>query len=383
MIRKTICLMTLSLVADCAFAQSSVTLYGVLDAGINYVNNDGGKSNVTMTTGLIQGNRWGLKGTEDLGGGLKAIFQLENGFTMSNGTLGQGGRMFGRQAWVGISSDRLGTLTAGRQYDSVVDYVQQFSGIIYTGLAHPFDNDNFDNSIRLDNTIKYTNKSFKGLTFGGLYGFSNSANNGEPNSGFAVNRVWSVGGSYSVGSMNFGAGYMHLNTPGSNQVGAAPDYINLSTTSALQVNGLTSPVLRSDVLGVGGAYSFNGARVAFVYSHTIFDTKSDKLTFDNYEVNASYFITPALSVSGIYTFTDGKLRSTGASPKYHQVQLIGDYFLSKRTDVYLLGAWQRAAGDATVASIAPDTFGTGGSAAPDASTTKNQILVRIAMRHKF
>ncbi|CAH2894511.1 MAG: Outer membrane porin [uncultured Paraburkholderia sp.] len=382
--KKAICLAALGMVAGSAYAQSSVTLYGVLDVGINYISNDGGKANVDMSSGVIQGNRWGLLGSEDLGGGLKAIFRLESGFSLTNGTMGQGGRLFGRQAYTGLSSNTYGTLTAGRQYDSVVDYVQQFSGIPYTGLSHPFDNDNFVNSFRVNNSVKYASPDIHGLKFGALYGFSNSANTGAPNAGFANNRVWSVGGAYSGGPFSVGAAYMHLNTPNSNTVGAVSgDYINLSTTGALQVNGLTSAVVRSDVLGVGGAYAFNGGRASLVYSHTSFDSATDRLTFDNYEANAIYFFTPFFSLAGIYSFTDGKLRSKGTSPKYHQVQLIGDYALSKTTDVYLLGAYQRAAGDATVASIAPDTFGTGGAAAPDASTTKNQVLVRLALRHKF
>jgi predicted porin len=67
-----------------AFGQSSVTLYGLMDAGITYTNNvvtsAGHGSNVQFVSGSAQGDRWGLKGSEDLGGGLKAIFVLENGY---------------------------------------------------------------------------------------------------------------------------------------------------------------------------------------------------------------------------------------------------------------------------------------------------------------
>jgi len=106
-----------------SFAQSSVTLYGVIDEGFNYTSNVGGHSNEQLQSGYAQGSRWGLKGSEDLGGGLKALFQLENGFDVNSGNLNQGGRMFGRQAYVGLSSAKLGTVTLGRQYDSVVDYL--------------------------------------------------------------------------------------------------------------------------------------------------------------------------------------------------------------------------------------------------------------------
>lgn len=370
--------------ASAVHAQSSVTLYGLIDAGVNYVNNDKGKSNFLMTSGVVQGNRWGLKGVEDLGDGLKAIFQLENGFSLSNGTLGQGGRLFGRQAWVGLSKNTLGSLTFGRQYDSIVDYVQPTSGIPYTAIANPFDNDNLDNDFRINNTVKYASPDFHGLKFGGLYGFSNSASTGAADSGFSVNRLWSLGASYTTGSFYFGAGYMHLNSPNSNTLGAVSgDYINVTRTSALQTNGLATAVTRSNVVAAGGTYSFNGGKVGVVYSHSEFDSATDRLTFNNFEVNGSYYITPAFSLAGIYTFTDGKLRSTDTSPKYHQFQLMADYLLSRRTDVYMLGVYQRAAGDATVASIAPDSFGAGGSSAPDASTSKNQVLVRLGLRHKF
>ena len=80
-----------------ASAQSSVTLYGLIDSGITYTNNVGGSGRVALASGNISGSRFGLRGTEDLGGGLKAVFVIENGFNVNNGTLGQGGRMFGQQ----------------------------------------------------------------------------------------------------------------------------------------------------------------------------------------------------------------------------------------------------------------------------------------------
>lgn len=111
-----------ALAATCAHAQSSVTLYGVIDAGISYVNNNSssptraGDSLWKYDDGVAQGSRWGLKGSKDLGGGLKAIFTLENGFNSGTGALGQGGAEFGRQAFVGISKNDVGSLTFGRQY---------------------------------------------------------------------------------------------------------------------------------------------------------------------------------------------------------------------------------------------------------------------------
>ena len=122
-----------ALAASAAHAQSSVTLYGLIDAGLMYTNNV--KTSATShgslfqaTSGTVNGSRFGLRGAEDLGGGLKAIFVLENGFNVQNGKLGQNGRMFGRQAFVGLSSSDFGTVTLGRQYDSLVDFVAPLSG---------------------------------------------------------------------------------------------------------------------------------------------------------------------------------------------------------------------------------------------------------------
>ncbi len=95
---------TVFILASClcmtpAFSQSSITLYGIIDSGLTYASNEGGSHNIREDDGIYYGNRWGLKGTEDLGGGLSAIFQLENGFSLGTGKLGQFGAEFGRQAY--------------------------------------------------------------------------------------------------------------------------------------------------------------------------------------------------------------------------------------------------------------------------------------------
>ncbi|MEA3101222.1 porin, partial [Caballeronia mineralivorans] len=164
--------------AGAAHAQNSVTLYGVIDAGLIYVHNaNGNQKQVGTNSGTLSGDRWGLKGQEDLGGGLKAIFQLENGFDVNTGKLNQGGREFGRQAFVGLTSDKLGTVTLGRQYDPLVDMVQGITADNYFGgiFATPGDIDNYDNSLRTSNAVKYVSPTYAGIQFEGLYGFSNAA----------------------------------------------------------------------------------------------------------------------------------------------------------------------------------------------------------------
>src|SRR5262249_33445573 len=134
-----------SFVAASAYGQSSVTLYGLIDAGLSYTNNvNKGTSHGSLfqtTSGQINGSRFGLRGSEDLGSGLHAIFVLENGFNIQNGKLGQNSRLFGRQAFVGLSTDQFGTVTLGRQYDFLTDFVEPLTGVAGTfgdaSFAHP------------------------------------------------------------------------------------------------------------------------------------------------------------------------------------------------------------------------------------------------------
>ena len=110
-----------------AHAQSSVTLYGTLDAGLVYSNNQGGHNNWQQGSGTVSDTYFGLRGSEDLGGGLHAIFTLEDGFNLNSGKFTESNTMFNRQAFVGLQSNQYGTLTLGRQYDSVVDYLGPLS----------------------------------------------------------------------------------------------------------------------------------------------------------------------------------------------------------------------------------------------------------------
>ncbi len=208
---KKIALSTLSLAllgaAGAAQAQTSVTLYGVIDNSITYVHNAAGNKNLwalgNNSGGDLAGTRWGVKGQEDLGGGLAAIFQLENGFDPSTGKLGQGSREFGRQAFVGLTSQTYGTVTLGRQYDPVVDMVQGITGDNYFGssFATPGDVDNYDNSSRTSNAIKYVSPTYAGFQAEAFYAFGGVA--GSTGSG----QTWSLAAAYNNGPIALAAGY--------------------------------------------------------------------------------------------------------------------------------------------------------------------------------
>jgi len=367
--------------ATAAHAQSSVTLYGLIDAGITYTNNQHGHSNWQQTSGSVNGSRWGLRGAEDLGGGLKAIFTLENGFGINDGSLKQGGREFGRQAFVGLSSTQFGAVTLGRQYDSMVDYVGPLAltGTQYGGtqFAHPFDNDNLNNSFRINNSVKYTSANYGGFKFGGLYGFSNQAD------GFANNRAYSAGASYNWGGLNVGAAYLQLNSNGANGAAAA-----FNSGGAVSSDN-TFFAGRQQTWGAGASYAFGPATVGLVYSQTNLSglvgigagasgqpggigLPNNSAHFQNYEANARYALTPAVSIAGSYTYTRASL--AGTRPHWNQFNLQTAYALSKRTDVYLQGEYQQVNEGAIVGA---DINGLG------ASSNNKQVAVTAGLRHRF
>lgn len=361
-----------------AMAQSTVTLYGVIDQGINYTNNVKGNSLVELQSGYVQGSRWGLKGVEDLGGGLKTVFQLENGFNASNGRLGQGGLLFGRQAYVGLQSSEFGAVTAGRQYDAVVDYFAQttiggnWGGYMFT---HPYDNDNAINSFRINNSLKYSSPMWGGFQFGGTYGFSNSTN-------FAQNRQYSLGGQYSNGGLLVAAAFQQADNQSSTAGGAI--------TNGGDANFVGT---RLRIAGAGINYTFGATTLGFAYSNTLVNQpvsngyvgaiagNASSLRFQNFELNAKYQINPALFVGAMYVYTRANFNvATGLQhPNYQTIGLMADYNFSKRTDVYLQGVYQRVGGDST-GSVLDVAYVPG---AADVSSNRNQTIVRVAIRHKF
>ena len=107
-------LLALALAAQAASAQSSVTLYGRVDVGLQHVDN--GVATMRVDSGTYTSSRLGFRGTEDLGGGLSALFFMETGFNADTGVAQGGTRLFNRGSYVGLSSKTAGTVTIGRQY---------------------------------------------------------------------------------------------------------------------------------------------------------------------------------------------------------------------------------------------------------------------------
>jgi len=206
LMKKTLLATALTLgFAGGAAAQTSVTLYGIVDAGFGHTqfkdNNlaatsarasafataiTGRPAAVTSTvakisrTGGHDGNqqysRWGLRGTEDLGGGLRAAFQLESNFDLFTGTIhpSQGGRLFGRQAWLGLQSDTWGSLTFGRQENMASRHVAGVVGVYNDGFGEGHIGATFTSlrTVAYDNLIAYETPSFSGFKFGLGYSFN-------------------------------------------------------------------------------------------------------------------------------------------------------------------------------------------------------------------
>ncbi|MGF6508398.1 porin [Paraburkholderia sp. 32] len=380
---KLLAAFVMSAAAAPAMAQSTVTLYGLIDEGINYTNNVGGNKLFELQSGTVQGSRWGLKGAEDLGGGLKAVFQLESGFNVNNGKLGQGGLMFGRQAWVGVASNQYGTVTLGRQYDSVVNYLAQTTANGTWGggmFSHPYDNDNTDNTFRVNNTVKYTSPEIAGFKFGGTYSFSNDTN-------FANNRAYSMGVQYVIGGLLLEAAYLQANKQSSTAGGA------IGNNPAADENFLGNKLR---IFGAGATYTFGSANVGISYSNTFVANPVSSgyvgkitpasgtlsnLRYQNFEINGKYQFTPAFFVGAMYTYTlSGFNATTGKlKPNYETAGLMADYSLSKRTDVYVQSAYQHVGGDRTGSALDFAFV----PVADDVSSNRNQVVARVGLRHKF
>ncbi len=166
-----------------AHAQSSVVLYGSLDAGVGYVSNVAGSTKVLMIQGNTQPDRWGLRGREDLGGGLAAIFQLENGFYTNTGAFATANTLWNRAAYVGLASNRYGTITLGRQTPLQFDWLDPLSTAYLAMSWYAFHPGNIDGlaatgNVPYNNAIKLKSPSWGGFTAAATLALGNTTNFG-------------------------------------------------------------------------------------------------------------------------------------------------------------------------------------------------------------
>lgn len=360
-------IVTAALMSGTALAYGqSMTIYGIIDIGGTYANNQGGAHSYQLAGSQLAGSRLGFRGSEDLGNGLKTIFVLENGFDPGTGQMA-GGAEFARMAYVGLTGN-LGTLTLGKQYDFITDFVQPYTANgRWAGLyfAHPNDVDRTDNGVGNNNAIKFTSADYGGFKFGGFYSFG-----GQPGR-FADNSLWSLGVHYTRGSLSMGAAYLRINDPSTSVLSFANGG---GYTNVIYGNILAAADSQS-ILALGGAYVFGRATALFSYTHTRFAShlNTGNATFQNVELAGSYSFSPAFTLILSDTLTIGKDDAAGTTPKYNQFAVMASYAFSKRTSVYAQTSYQLAFGDATQAQI------TGLSA----SSTNRQVAARIGILHFF
>ncbi|MGC7406892.1 porin [Pandoraea pneumonica] len=364
-----------------AFAQSNVTIYGAVDAAMTYVNNSGGKSAWQAASGGRAGDKFGFSGVEDLGGGLSAIFTLEAGFNIMNGVSQPANTLFGRQAFVGFSDKRLGTLTIGHQYSMTNDYFVPLSTsfMFAGGLGATLgDIDGSWNYNKINNVIKYESQTYSGLKFSTMFSFGNVTGN------FAQDRTYGFGASYTNGGLQVAGAYMNMRTPGTSIYGGT----SVAQPGAAYSNPVTNPIFQNyvtatsqQVVGGGAKYTWGNSQVSAMYENVRFldivRTAANPLAppnavFNNYQINYGYSFTPRM-MAGVgyqYSFAPGG--------HYQSVEGGAAYNFSKTTYLYGILVWQHASGHDSTGNVAvADIFGL------SASTTPNQLAVRVGLRKVF
>jgi len=320
--------------AGSAAAQSSVSIYGVQDAGITRVSNAGGGKLNLFDAGIMQAGRLGFRGSEDLGGGMSAVFLLEQGILLDTGALGQGGLAFGRQSWVGLSDRKLGTLTLGRQYDFMFDALVGYINSSMSGGGYannPLDNDRMSGQ-RVNNSIKYQSPVWSGFSAGALVAFSEAANTVR---GTGYSR--SFGANYKQGPLSLGAAYTYLQN-------ATLDVKSLvgSTTAVVAGGGYNR------VYGVGGSYQITETVVLHgTANNSRFEGTASAAgaEFRNYQAGVVF------SPVAQWRFGVAGNATQLYDNHYRQLNLTADYLLSKRTDVYVQLIHQKASGNGATANI--------------------------------
>jgi predicted porin len=333
-------LAVLSTFAGLASAQSNVTIYGLLDMGVDY---DSGKTGSAATgststwavnSGQTSGSRLGFKGVEDLGNGLSAIFALESGFAADNGTLSYGSRLFGRQSWVGLKGN-FGSVKLGRQMSTTYLALQTLDPFTVNSAgdaqrAYGYGLGKIDPISRSDNTVVYESANFAGFSASAGYGF------GEQPGQFNKSSTKFAGANYVNGPLTLLASYQQtdgvLFAPSSTPT-AALDAIVIA--AGLAPTTTTSATVKNSVVGL--TYDIGAVKVRAGYGKLKFQAVGD-MNIRNYlfgitapgfgpgKVLASWNRTNVTDVTG------------GVSDQYAAGY---SYPLSKRTNLYGIVAYTK------------------------------------------
>jgi len=360
--------------AGVAQAETSVTLYGILDTGYGYQNYkyDHAGADITakssgLRDGTFNGNRFGLKGSEDLGDGLRAIFQLEQGFNMGDGTAANNTRAFHRQAFVGLSSDNWGTFTMGRQYSAGVDTYLVPNGVNLGDSDKIFGSTGLGEGTRVDNSFKYTTPDLSGFKAILMYGTDNDGNTtvGRNTDGSSFSnrgsRV-SVGALYANGPIGVGASYDRQSQTANGYDAATSWQINGSYDfevvklglaygqdrhGKMGWNGSADGIVGGDMMRAIAASPNSGVKAAIKDGKVVGLDLTNDFKSNNYHVGLSAPLVGGTLYAG-WNYSTSNLDDSDkwgdGAGNISTYQLSYLYPLSKRTSVYAYGSYAKNIG---------------------------------------
>lgn len=337
--KKTLLTMTLLMGASAvAQAETSVTLYGTIDTGIGYQsfkNRDTGvkASQTGLFNGVWSSSSWGLKGSEDLGNGLRAIFKLESGFNVLTGE-SSSDRLF-KTTTLGLSSDDWGSLNFGRVGNAIQDYASYIAG--------PDDEENLSDitntfsaagSNKADNTVVYKSPTFGGVDFSIGYSFNTKGQqswNSSENTKLITSAI-----AYSNGPLSLSVGYDRLQSK--DWAKKVHSWVAIAgyDFSALQL-GLA---VGQDINGRQSGFGSYAPSSDFAFWNSGY-TKDFKTT--SFTINATVPITPASSAMVGWSVSRASSAFNNAydlDKRQQNIYSAGySYNLSKRTTLYALAGY--------------------------------------------
>lgn len=364
--------------AGVAQAETSVTLYGILDGGLGYqqIKGSDGAGNeykykkTGMINGVQYGNRWGLKGSEDLGNGLRAVFVLESGFDLGNGGGGQNfssgsNRIFGRQATLGLASDSWGQLDIGRQTNIAFKYFSFVASPFGPSFGQANIGATFGsaNTVRWDNMVMYQTPNFSGFQFGVGYSFNTDGAQAFKESGEndTNSRGITTGIRYSGGPLAAALTYDQVKTDAVDaEAGTASKTLFLSNNGTGPIYNAPTKAADSNTIkqwNLGASYDFEVVKLHAGFGQT----RDGWIGAYGYGVTESSDGLKAVAIKGfkanLYTLGasaplgGGKLMASWAmadpkgnadgEDKQNIYSLGYTYDLSKRTNVYAYGSYAK------------------------------------------
>ena len=309
--KKSLIALAVLAASGAAMAQSSVTLYGVLDTGLTYSKGEESVYGMTHVGGNVN-SRLGFRGVEDLGNGLKATFNLEAGMGVDDGNnymdKDSNGMAFRRTSTVGLAGN-FGEVRLGRMLTSSYLAVSRYDAFGDTGIGASLAWKR-DYPSRAENAISYTSPSFSGFKFGGEYGFGEKEDARD-------NRYIGVGAMYDNGPLSLGLGYDRINNVG---------YVAANPPAPAELGeDLTTWQL-------GGAYNFGVAKLLAFYKQTKY---KDVLVGDSEKLKTfGLGVTAPVGAAGEVRASYNNYKISDDNGKADQLSLGYVHNLSKRTALY-------------------------------------------------